>query len=215
MSSKLFFMECLNENCRFRFPLDLDSFKGKICPQCGSELRKATERLAQWRPGGFQSDHLEFIILLDNIRSAHNVGSIFRTCEGADVNKVILCGLTPTPQNNRSVIKAALGAENRLDWEWAANSLQMTAALKAEGYKVVILECLPEALNLFEVKPESLSGDKLLVLLGSEPAGVDPGLLDLADSCIYIPMAGEKSSLNVSVAFGIAVYELRNILRER
>ena len=208
-------MECLNENCRFRFPLDLDSFKGKICPLCGSELRKATERLAQWRPGGFQSDHPELIILLDNIRSAHNVGSIFRTCEGADVKKVILCGLTPTPQNNSSVSKAALGAENRLDWEWVANSLQITKALKAEGLKVVILECLPEALNLFEVKPESLSGDKLLVLLGSEPAGIDPGLLDLADLCVYIPMAGEKSSLNVSVAFGIAVYELRNILRER
>jgi len=211
----MFFMECLNENCRFRFPLDLDSFKGKICPLCGSELRKATESLPQWQPGGFQNFHPELVILLDNIRSAHNVGSIFRTCEGADVNKVILCGLTPTPQNNSSVTKASLGAETRLTWEWAANSLQATKELKAQGFKVVVLECLPEALNLFEVKPETLSGDKLLVLLGSEPAGIDPGLLDLADLCIYIPMAGEKSSLNVSVAFGIAVYELRNILRER
>ncbi len=211
MESNLYFMECLDENCRFRFPLDLDAFEGKVCPMCGSELRAATKRTPQWQPGQLKNNLPEFFLLLDNIRSAHNVGSILRTCEGADIRKVFLGGLTPTPSNNRSISKAALGAEERVDWAWTANSLQTVRELKAEGFKALALECLPDASNLFEINPGLLTGEKWLIILGSEPAGIDPGLVELADISVFIPMGGEKSSLNVSVAFGIAVYGLRFI----
>ncbi|NLB72378.1 MAG: RNA methyltransferase [Chloroflexi bacterium] len=118
-------------------------------------------------------------------------------------------GLTPTPSKNRSISKAALGAEERVDWAWTANSLQTVRELKAEGFKALALECLPDASNLFEINPGLLTGEKWLIILGSEPAGIDPGLVELADISVFIPMGGEKSSLNVSVAFGIAVYGLR------
>lgn len=162
----------------------------------------------QWQPGWIEASLPEVMVLLDNIRSAHNVGSIFRTCEGAGVTALHLCGLTPKPSPNPSLSKAALGAEQRLIWHWHPNSLPITEELKHAGFQIIVLEALPTAISLFSEAFQLLKPKKALLVFGSEPYGVDPALINLADQVVTIPMAGQKSSLNVSVACGIALYAL-------
>lgn len=200
-------MECDQEACRFRFPLDLDQFEGKVCPLCGGKLNKKLPRLEQWQPDWIDAPLPEICLVLDNIRSAHNLGSILRTAEGAGVSELYLCGLTPSPDKNPAVAKTALGSEKRLAWQWQANSLRCCEQLKEMGFQIVCLEAAPQARSIFS---ESLkySNSKISLVLGSEPAGVDPAIIELADEVIYIPMSGEKSSLNVSVACGIALYSV-------
>ena len=207
MSPSIYFMQCEQEDCRFRFPLDLDQFEGKICPMCGGRLNRDVPRLAQWQPDWIDSPIPEIRLVLDNIRSAHNLGSIFRTAEGAGVSRLHLCGLTPSPDKTSAIAKTALGSESRLHWEWHANSLECCQQLIYSGFQLICVEAIPCARSLFseEIK---YSDSKIALILGSEPAGVDPAIVALADEVVYIPMSGEKSSLNVSVACGIALYSV-------
>jgi len=141
--------------------------------------------------------------LLDNLRSAWNVGSIFRSADGLGIKTLYLCGITPTP-TNRSVLKTALGAEKSVAWEYSNNALETAKILKAEGYRMVALEQDERAISLEERK----RGDTLATILvvGNEVTGVDPALLDLCDQILHIPMRGSKRSFNVEVAFAIAAY---------
>ena len=148
------------------------------------------------------------LAILDNIRSAQNVGGIFRTADGAGLQKLWLCGITPNPADNAQISKTALGAEQTVPWEHAPSTVSLVEELKAQDVIILALEAAPGSTSLFSYTlPKA---DKPIALVvGSEPAGVDPAVLAQADTTLSLPMAGSKGSLNVAVAFGIAVYTLR------
>lgn len=148
-------------------------------------------------------------LILHNIRSNHNVGSIFRTADGAGVAKLWLTGYTPAPLDqfkrvNNEIAKTALGAEQSVGWEKRENILELITELKKAGYKILALEQNDKSVDYREVK---LAG-KTALIVGNEVGGVEPEVLNLCDQIIEIPMRGNKESLNVSVATGIAVYKL-------
>ena len=207
--STIHFLECNNPDCAFRFPLDLSQYKGFICPRCGAALIDSSSQSDQWEPRWTPRSNFDFVGVLDNVRSAHNVGSIFRTAEGVGMSRLYLCGLSPSPKDNSAVTKAALGAENRLKWSEEANAPRLVARLKSDGYQIIVLEALPQAENVFSMNDSLFKkNNKIALIAGNEPAGVDPAVIALADQILFIPMAGVKSSLNVSVAFGITAYTL-------
>jgi tRNA G18 (ribose-2'-O)-methylase SpoU len=155
--------------------------------------------------------------LLDNIRSLHNVGSMFRTADGAALEHLYLCGITATAEHPR-LGKAALGAQETVSWSYSRNAVDQALALRAQGYTLWALERLAadgsraNVQMLFEVEAKILLGEKPIVLVvGNERAGVDPGILTLCNRILSLPMYGQKPSLNAAVAFGIAVYYLRYI----
>jgi len=203
-------MQCQNPGCQLRFPLDLAQYKGRYCPLCGAQLERAQEAL---EPGAPEQDYsinkgaLEG--LLDNIRSALNIGAVFRAADGAGLRKLWLTGITPRPTQQAQIAKTALGAEQAVPWESAPNALTLAADLKARGYTLLALENAPNARPLFSFRSDAPKHSPLLLIVGSEQAGVDPGLLALADETLSLPMHGSKGSLNVAVAFGIAAYWLR------
>jgi 23S rRNA (guanosine2251-2'-O)-methyltransferase len=145
--------------------------------------------------------HVEAI--LDNIRSAWNVGSIFRTADGVGIKKIYLCGITPAPTNPK-VVKTALGAEQNVLWEKHNNCIILSNQLKQKGYRLWVLEDTPEAQPLFQYE-RSDEVTPIVFVVGNEIAGVDPGIIEISDKVLAIPMQGKKQSYNVSVAFGIAV----------
>ena len=206
---KIWFMQCQNPSCKLRFPLDLAKFKGTYCPRCGDELQPAVQALPQ-SPVSPASPHRTrpMLAILDNIRSAQNVGVIFRTADGAGLQKLWLCGITPNPGDNTQIAKTALGAEQTVPWEHAPSTVALVEALKAQGVCILALENTSQAISLFDSALPAGSQPTALVV-GNEPAGVDPAVLPLADAVLSLPMAGSKGSLNVAVAFGIAVYFLR------
>lgn len=142
-------------------------------------------------------------ILLDNIRSALNVGAIFRTCDSAGVRKLHLCGITPYPPHNR-IPKTALGAEDTVEWEKAANTLEHIQLLKKAGHKIFVVEQTPHSKRFNEVEyPENT-----VLVFGHEITGVSPEVIALADECIELPMFGSKESLNVATTAGILAYHV-------
>jgi tRNA G18 (ribose-2'-O)-methylase SpoU len=144
--------------------------------------------------------------LLDNIRSAGNVGSMFRTADGAGLRRLHLCGITATPKDP-SIAKTSLGAHEHLPWNWHADGVAAALELREEGCRLWALEGVPGAELLFEalLEPE---GRPVVLVVGNELCGVDPGILELCERILYIPMQGVKRSLNAAVAFGVAVYWL-------
>ncbi len=141
--------------------------------------------------------------LLHNIRSLHNVGSMFRTADGAGVEKLYLCGETGTPPR-AEIGKTALGAEESVPWEYWMDTQECIVQLKKRGIRVVALELTPKSVDYRKFK----SKDPICLVVGNEVKGLPASLLKLCDDCIQIPMRGVKESLNVSVAFGVAIYEL-------
>lgn len=203
------FRQCTNESCRFRFPVSADSVLGENCPRCGRLTQFVTEPFtghAVKRPNTPTPPTPIIEALLDNIRSAFNVGAIFRTADGAAISHLHLCGMTATPDNPR-LAKTALGAENSVPWTYYTNALDAARQLQAKNYQLWAVEGGEKAQSLFDGTAELTS--PILLILGNERAGIDPHLLDLCDRVLSIPMYGRKSSLNVEVAFGIAAYYLR------
>jgi len=145
--------------------------------------------------------------LLDNIRSSFNVGSMFRVADGAGLSHMHLCGISPTPDNPKTA-KTALGAEYAVPWTHYSDGLNAVAMLKERDYRIWALEGGERSQPLFSMVRE-LSGPPILLAVGNEISGIDPGILDRCERVISIPMVGFKRSLNVAVAFGIAVYFLR------
>lgn len=146
-------------------------------------------------------------LILDNIRSVHNVGSIFRTADAAGVSKIYLIGVTPTPvdrfgRERKDLAKVALGAEKTVPWEHGEDSLEMINALKKDGVKVVAVEQSPNSVSLYNFK----SAEKVAYVLGSETDGLSSEVLEASDEVVEIPMKGEKESLNVSVVAGIILF---------
>ncbi len=152
------------------------------------------------------------VVILHNIRSLHNVGSIFRTADAAGVDKIYLCGITPEPIDRFGRLrpqlgKVSLGAERSVPWERVAVTAKLIDRLKKEKFKIVAIEQDKKAIPYFSIKAKSL-GPKIAVVLGSEVNGLSQSILKRADKILEIPMSGEKESLNVSVAFGIAAFRL-------
>jgi len=141
--------------------------------------------------------------LLENIRSLHNVGSIFRTSDAVGLEKLYLTGYTGTPPRDQ-ISKTALGAELLIPWQQYKRPTNALKKLKKEGYQIVALETGEDAQDLFEFQPEW----PLCLLLGNEVEGLSSKLISEADAIVKIPMLGKKESLNVSCAYSVAVYEL-------
>jgi len=152
----------------------------------------------------------EITVILDNIRSAHNVGAIFRTADAGGVKKIYLCGITPSPDEKQEILKTSLGAERYLKWEKIKEIWRLLENLKKQGFFIIAVEQGGGSENLFKIK--KIPKKKIALLLGSEIKGLSPRILERADRQIEIPMDGKKESLNVSVAFGIVVYQIRNLL---
>jgi len=150
------------------------------------------------------------VVVAPDIRSAHNVGSIFRTADSAGLQHVYLCGFTPTPQH-RGVIKTALGAQEAVPWTHTPEALPLLAQLRADGYTLAALEITDSA-----IAPEAIGAEHLplALILGNEVHGVPPEVLEMVDLHLALPQYGVKASLNVSVAFGIAAYALVGRMRE-
>jgi tRNA G18 (ribose-2'-O)-methylase SpoU len=147
-----------------------------------------------------------FEVLLDNLRSTLNVGSIFRTADGAGVHKIYCAGTTPTPEHPK-IAKTGLGAEDFIPWEYVRNGFDLACQQKAAGVTLLSLEAAPQAQSLVSFPPFS-ANQHYLFIVGNEVSGIDPEIIALSDVTLFIPMRGKKSSLNVAVAFGIAAYVL-------
>jgi 23S rRNA (guanosine2251-2'-O)-methyltransferase len=155
------------------------------------------------------------IVILVNIRSLHNVGSIFRTADAAGIEKIYLTGYTPTPidqfgARRPQIAKVALGAETYIPWEYHPSSTALIDRLKKGGFKILAVEQSKTSVLFNQVKLKSK--EKVALIMGNEVKGLPPTILKRADQILEIPMLGKKESLNVSVAFGIVVYGLLNKL---
>lgn len=174
-------------------------------------MRKLThEEILSRQEKEKQKPKLPFCVVLNNIRSAHNVGSIFRTCDGAGVEKVWLCGITGYPPNAQ-IAKTALGAQKQVPWEYEENALDLIKKLKNKGYTIVLLEQTEKSMLYQDFSPQG----KICLVVGNEITGVCDSLVDICDRAIEIEMAGIKNSLNVSVALGIVAYHIRNGIIKR
>lgn len=145
------------------------------------------------------------VAVLDNIRSMHNVGSVFRTADAFLVEGVVLCGYTPQPPH-RDIHKTALGATETVDWIYTATTLEAVQQLKAQGYRILGIEQTVGSISLETYTP--VPGEKIAVVFGNEVEGVDQEVLKQCDGCLEIPQLGMKHSLNISVAAGIVLWKL-------
>ncbi|WP_312793202.1 RNA methyltransferase [Sphingobacterium sp.] len=143
-------------------------------------------------------------IVLDNVRSMHNVGSAFRTADGFAIEKIYLCGITGTPPH-REIEKTALGATQSVTWEYAKDTNEVIDQLRSEGYTIVAIEQAENSVMLHEFQPDS--SKKYALVFGNEVNGVDEDVMKKIDTCIEIPQYGTKHSLNVSVAIGIILWD--------
>lgn len=174
-------------------------------------VRVETRALNQEKEGAFTQDRhgKRMAVLLDNIRSAWNVGSILRSADGFAFTHAYLCGITPTP-DNEAVSKTALGAEESVSWSYQKDAVKLVQSLQVEGWRICALEEDVRAVELGHAAFRNCESEGIVLIVGNEVTGVDPELLDLSDQIFYIPMHGEKKSFNVAVAFGIAAFTFRN-----
>lgn len=163
---------------------------------------------------------MRLVVVLHNIRSVHNVGSIFRTADAVGAEKIYLCGITPAPFGRAKTLrpdfaKVALGAHEYLAWELAKSAAAVMKKLRSEGYQICAVEQAPNAIPYFKLSRASLAGEKICLVLGAEVDGLPPALLKRTDKILEIPMFGRKESLNVAVAFGIVAFGLRVMVPSR
>jgi len=152
-----------------------------------------------------QAKKTPLIIVLDNIRSLNNIGSVFRTADAFLIKKIYLCGITAQPPH-KDIHKTALGATDSVDWEYFTDTLQAIEQLKKEGVTIVSIEQADGAVALQNFMPEK---DKTYaVILGNEVKGVQQQVVDASDYCVEIPQYGTKHSLNISVTTGIVIWDL-------
>jgi len=154
-----------------------------------------------------KTDKNPIVIVLDNVRSLHNIGSIFRTADAFKVSAVFLCGITGTPPH-REINKTALGAAEVVPWEYFSETTNAIAGLRKKGFKILSIEQAEGSTDLaaYEFEP----GMKYAIVFGHEINGVSQEVLDMSDVCIEIPQFGTKHSFNISVAAGIVLWEVNN-----
>ena len=178
-------------------------------------MRKLTHsEIAKKRVPEEQVEHalrVPLIVLVDNVRSLYNVGSIFRTSDGAMIEKLILAGFTPHPPR-KEIEKTALGSTKSVPWEYTKHPNETIQKLKERGYKISCLELTDKSIHYTDIKAADFP---LCLIIGNEINGVSKEIIDLCDLAIEIPMHGIKQSLNVAVAYGIAVFELARLWRTK
>lgn len=152
-----------------------------------------------------KADKLPLVVILDNVRSLHNIGSVFRTSDAFRVECIYLCGITATPPHPE-MHKTALGAEFTVDWKYVNNAVEAVDNLRQEGYVVFSIEQAENSIMLENIQLEQ--GKRYAVVLGNEVKGVQQEVIDHSDGCIEIPQYGTKHSLNVSVTAGIVIWDL-------
>jgi 23S rRNA (guanosine2251-2'-O)-methyltransferase len=147
--------------------------------------------------------HFPVTVLLDNLRSAFNVGSFFRTADAASIERLLLCGISSCPPH-KGVLKTSLGAENTVPWEYEESAISAARRMRSRGYELAVIETGARSIDLFDWEPRF----PVCVIFGNELDGVASDVLALCDTYVRIPMLGLKHSLNVSTAGGIVIYEL-------
>ena len=159
-----------------------------------------------------EADKLPLIVVLDDVRSMYNVGSVFRTCDAFRVEAVYLCGISCTPPATE-IHKTALGAEDSVNWKYFKTALEAVDELKNEGYQVLSVEQVEHSTKLQTFIPQE--GQRYAVILGNEVKGVHQEVVDASDGCLEIPQLGIKHSMNVSVTAGIIIYKFAETLMLR
>lgn len=153
------------------------------------------------------AEKMPLVVVLDNVRSMHNVGSVFRTCDAFRAEGVVLCGITATPPQNE-IHKTALGAEESVGWQYTEDTCEAVRRLQAEGYTVLAVEQCEGSTMLPLTHADIITPEKkYAVVLGNEVHGVQQEVINLCDGCLEIPQFGTKHSLNVSVTAGIIIWE--------
>ena len=162
-----------------------------------------------------EADKLPLVVVLDNVRSQHNVGAVFRTADAMRIERVVLCGICCCPPN-QEIHKTALGAEESVEWQYYKDTIDAVKALQDEGYTVYAVEQAHDSVTLEEISNQlsvvSIQ-PKIAVILGHEVFGVQQEVIDICEGCIEIPQYGTKHSMNVSVTAGIVMYRLASSLR--
>ena len=156
-----------------------------------------------------EADKLPLIVVLDDVRSMYNIGSIFRTCDTFRVEALYLCGICQTPPSTE-IHKTALGAEDSVSWKYFKTTLEAVAELKKEGYQILSIEQVEHSTKLQIFIPQE--GQRYAVILGNEVKGVHQEVVDISDGCLEIPQLGTKHSMNVSVTAGIIIYKFAETL---
>lgn len=163
------------------------------------------EELNRITPGEFKAqEKAPIVVILDSIRSMNNVGSVFRTCDAFNIEKLYLCGITACPPN-KEITKTALGATESVAWEHVADVVELVQQLKRDGYAIFVVEQVDQSKMLDEFDFSQYA--KVALIVGNEVFGVDDRLLPLCDEAIEIPQYGTKHSLNVTIAAGIVIWE--------
>lgn len=157
---------------------------------------------------------MKSVVVLDNLRSVYNVGSIFRTANAVGIEKIYLCGTTPTPLDKKGdcrkdFAKVALGAEDTVSWEYIENTLECVGKLKKENYFIVALEQNEKSIDYKNVNVGNK--EEVAFVIGAEVVGIANEIIEQSDVIAEIPMLGTKESLNVTIAFGVAVYRILGV----
>lgn len=174
-------------------------------------LKKTLIELTRCTPTeSLRAPKLPLAVLADNVRSMHNIGSLFRTSDAFRIREIILGGISGTPPHPE-ITKTALGAENSVAWRHVPDSLHEVQRLKTEGWKILVLEQAHRSIPLQQYRPEAENTEYLLVI-GNEVHGVAQQIVDLADHILEIPQYGSKHSLNVAASAAIALFHLTNAL---
>jgi tRNA G18 (ribose-2'-O)-methylase SpoU len=156
-----------------------------------------------------EADKIPLIVVLDDVRSMYNIGSVFRTCDTFRVEALYLCGICQTPPSTE-IHKTALGAEDSVSWKYFKTTLEAVAELKKEGYQILSIEQVEHSTKLQTFVPQK--GQRYAVILGNEVKGVHQEVVDISDGCLEIPQLGTKHSMNVSVTAGIIIYKFAETL---
>jgi 23S rRNA (guanosine2251-2'-O)-methyltransferase len=160
-----------------------------------------------------KTEKTPIVIVLDNVRSLNNIGSVFRTADAFLIEKIFLCGITATPPH-REIHKTALGATESVDWEYVSETIDCVQRLKSEGYIIISIEQADESVMLNDYKVDFLQ-NKYALIFGNEVEGVSEQIVTLSDVCIEIPQFGTKHSLNIAVSVGMVTWEFCRMKNKR
>ena len=157
------------------------------------------------------TDKMPIVVILDNVRSCNNVGSVFRTSDALLISKICLCGITAKPPD-KEIHKTALGAENTVSWKYYSTTEEAVELLNKEGFTIIAIEQVEKSIALNDFLPEP--NEKLALIFGNEVKGVQQEIVNLCDKTIEIPQFGTKHSFNIAVSAGIVLWDLFNKLRK-
>ncbi len=200
------------QNCGLRYPLVKDQRFGERCPICLGQtiivLEQALDRESQPSDQTLDSE-IDLRVLLDNVRSAWNVGSILRSADGFEFQHAYLCGITSTPEKP-DVRKTALGAQDSVGWSAHKDAVELIKKLKKENFEIWALEQTKHSSPIHSVLRQLNTPKNIVLVVGNEVTGVDLGILEIADRIVHLPMRGQKRSFNVAIAFAVAAQILRS-----